>query len=108
MLVLGACLSLAYHVGAYYGCPEKPGLYTPPWALLCVFGIFCQQGNCETFGGTKIWNVAVVVSMSSQSAHAHAQSERKRVIQLFSVRRCLVAKDAKTLHFVFLVVWCWI
>jgi hypothetical protein len=49
MIVLAGFLSLASYLGRCYGCPETPDLYTLPRALLCVFEIFCQQGNFETF-----------------------------------------------------------
>jgi hypothetical protein len=54
MVILATCLSLAYYVGRRYNIPEKPDLYTLPQALLCVFEIFCQQGNLERFCVMKI------------------------------------------------------
>ena len=58
IVVLASCLSLACYVGRCYGCPEKPDLYTLPQSLLCVFEIFCQQGNFETFCVIEVLYVA--------------------------------------------------
>jgi len=69
MVVLAGCLSLAYYLGRYYGCPEKPDLYTLPQALLCVFEIFCQQGNSETFCVIKVLYVGIGKAISVQACY---------------------------------------
>jgi len=67
MVVLAGFLSLAYYLGRRNGCPEKPDLYTLPQALLCVFEIFCQQGNFEIICVTKILYVVKRKSIPLQA-----------------------------------------
>jgi hypothetical protein len=67
--VLAGCLSFAYYLGRCYGCPEKPDMYTPPQALLCVFEIFCQQGNFETSCVMKILYVVKCKAIPMQASY---------------------------------------
>ena len=67
MVVLAGCLSLAYYLGRRYGFPENPDLYTLPRAMLCIFEIFCQQGNFETFCVMKFLYVVKGKAISMQA-----------------------------------------
>ena len=69
MVVLAGFLSLAYYLGRCYGCPEKTDLYTLPQALLCVFEIFCQQGNFGTFCFMKILYVVKDKAMPMKASY---------------------------------------
>jgi hypothetical protein len=67
IVVLAGFLFFSYYLGRCYGFPEKPDLYTPLQALLCVFGIFCQQGNPET---SCVMNILYVVKGKAISMQA--------------------------------------